>query len=362
MKKVIFLVTFIFASLISTAQLCPGGGTNFSNAVFFDLAWIWGCTTGTSCNGGTTFDNRAACEPTTAMDPCAPAPTCGNYADMGSDIWFKFYATDTVVNINVLQNVSFFTSVQAFSGGPGCGSLTEIGCIIAGGPSQGALLTLHGMTKGAIYYFRVFGTSVPVSQRTGVFCFCGSTGMANYFVLPLQILSLNAEALGSMVKLKWTTTDQVNSSRFDIERSTDGINFTVIGSNSAIPTGASLNNTYSFLDPSPAFNANFYRLKMANIDGSYAYSKVIKIDFANGPSIHIYPNIVREGLPITIKTSGITGKLDIRITTLNGQTEKRETSFGSNAVSIETEGLQAGIYIVSVISQANESHHVIIIQ
>ena len=135
----------------------------------------------------------------------------------------------------------------------------------------------------------------------------------------------------------------------------------MIGSNSAIHSGT-LQDTYSFIDHSPAADTNFYRLKLVDINGSFSYSKIIKIKFATGPSIEIYPNIIKEGIPFTIETKGITGKLYIRITSLNGQTEKRETSIGSNAVSIETAGLKAGIYIVSVISRTNESHHEIIIQ
>src|SRR5215212_12050438 len=123
MKKLLALPVFLIAFIFSNAQLCPGGGTDFSSAVFFTPAWISGCATGTSCSGGTVFDNRAACEPTTAIDPCAPTPSCGTVGQMGSDLWFKFYASGTTATISVIQSVSFIATVQAFSGGPTCGSL-----------------------------------------------------------------------------------------------------------------------------------------------------------------------------------------------------------------------------------------------
>ncbi len=58
MKNLILYTLFFNISLMAEAQLCPGGGTDFSNAVTFDPSWIYGCNTGTSCNGGVHFDNR----------------------------------------------------------------------------------------------------------------------------------------------------------------------------------------------------------------------------------------------------------------------------------------------------------------
>ncbi|MES1226528.1 MAG: hypothetical protein ABUT20_64230, partial [Bacteroidota bacterium] len=103
----------ILLALPAKSQVCPGGGVNFSSAVTFDPAWIYGCNTGTSCNGGVAFDNRTACEPTAAMDACAPAPSCGNISNDGSDIWFKFYPTGPTATISCFQHTSLVIGVQA---------------------------------------------------------------------------------------------------------------------------------------------------------------------------------------------------------------------------------------------------------
>jgi len=254
MRKFITLVTFLFGSIISTAQLCPGGGTNFSNAVLFNPAWIAGCSNA-SCTGGITFDNRAACEPTTAIDACAPSPSCGTLANMGSDLWFKFYATSTTVTITLNPSVSFISSIQAFLGGPTCGALTQIGCGIAGGVNTGVTVTLTGLTLNNLYYFRAFGSANNAAQRTGTFCFCGSAGMSD-IVLPLKLSSFNAAVSGNFITLKWITADQLNFSHFDIERGTNGTNFKFIGNTSANYSGA-LQNEYSFGDYTPSVGINF---------------------------------------------------------------------------------------------------------
>src|SRR5690349_8269093 len=116
--------------LPAMAQLCPGGGVDFNSAVTFDPAWIYGCNTGTSCNGGVSLSNRVACQPTAALDACAPAPSCGNIVTNASNVWFKFYAAGPTALISCFQNSSFVIGIQAFSGGPACGSLTELGCAL----------------------------------------------------------------------------------------------------------------------------------------------------------------------------------------------------------------------------------------
>jgi hypothetical protein len=260
--------------------MCPGGAVNFAaGAVTFDPAWIYGCNTGTSCNGGVNFDNRASCQPTTAMDACAPAPTCGSAPNNGSNIWFKFYAAATTVTISCFQNTSFVIGVQAFSGGPTCGSLTQIGCALAGGPSSGVNLTMTGLTVGQLYYYRIFGSSGPVSQRTGLYCFCGSTGLENY-VLASGLTSFKGYAADETVKLTWEMSRDNMPSEFTVEMSSDQRMFYQAGT-----VGTSLNRSeYSFtLLPGTSENM-YYRLRFVNQSGEITYSPMLKLKTKSTPT------------------------------------------------------------------------------
>jgi hypothetical protein len=271
LKSITLLLLCQCLFTIAHSQLCPGGGTNFSNAVFFDQSYVSACASGTSCTGGTIFDNRAACEPTTAMDACAPTPTCGTAANMGSDIWFKFYATGTSATINIIQNISFVASIQAFSGTPACGNLTQIGCIIAGGPSGGVTLNLTGLTQGALYHFRVFGTANSASQRTGTFCFCGTSGLSAT-VLPVRIVSLAAAYRQGRVELNWVADAGADISHFMVERSNGSGNFAQLGK----VTGKAGLAAYSYID-NIAQGGSTYRLKMVDRAGGFAYSGIVAI-------------------------------------------------------------------------------------
>jgi hypothetical protein len=253
--------------------MCPGGAVNFaSGAVTFDPAWIYGCNTGTSCNGGVNFDSRATCQPTTAMDACAPPPTCGTAANNGSNIWFKFYAAATTVTISCFQNTSFVIGVQAFNGGPTCGSLTQIGCAVAGGPSSGVNLTLSGLTIGEVYYYRIFGSSGPIAQRTGIYCFCGTTGLDNY-VLASGLKSFKGYGAERSVKLTWEVANDRLPSQFDIETSTDKILFNTIGT----VTASYNRRDYSFTFMPHDNDDLYYRLRFVSTSGEVIYSPVLRL-------------------------------------------------------------------------------------
>ncbi|MDQ6762258.1 MAG: hypothetical protein M3015_06490 [Bacteroidota bacterium] len=74
--------------------------------------------------------------------------------------------------------------------------------------------------------------------------------------------------------LNWVTTQEVNTSYFEIQRSLDGINFSMLGNVPAAGnTSARMN--YSFADyGSNTIQDYYYRLKVVSLDGSYQYSTV----------------------------------------------------------------------------------------
>lgn len=280
MKKVFVpaILFFISAGNLCAQTLCPGGGSTLSASVTVAQSWFYNCETGTSCNGGTNFDNRPACEPVTTMDACAPAPSCTINSQDQSDVWFNFFATGADAVINVLQNVSFVVAMQAFSGGPGCGTLTEIGCVKSGGPSSGATLTLSlsNLVTNQQYYFRVFGSAPPFSQRTGIVCFCGSSGLGSS-VVPVVLTSFKASVQKkNNVVLNWVTASESKNRFFEVEQSDDGVNFSFISRIAGKGTTSSVTN-YTSTDSYVSPGKNYYRLKQVDIDGRYTYSEIISI-------------------------------------------------------------------------------------
>jgi hypothetical protein len=315
----------------SSAQLCPGGGIDFLTAVTFDPAWIYGCNTGTSCNGGVALDNRTACIPITLLDVCAPAPSCGT-ATNASNAWFKFFAIGNTATISCFQNTSFVIGIQAFSGGPLCGTLTQLGCALAGGPSSGVQLSLTGLTPGNLYYFRIFGSATPVSQRTGLYCFCGTAGLSNT-ILPVNIANLKGTLKGGTAVLDWNAGYENIS--VEVERSTDGMNFTSL---------QQLNNNgspiYTYTDASAITGNNYYRIKQIAADGKYSYSNTIVVKIDRTKPMAVYANALLRQLQIKTAANTIVAIYDA------AGTLQQVIHLSAGFHSISTAQMPRGIYFL----------------
>ncbi len=341
MKKVFVpvILLFISAGNLFAQTLCPGGGSTLSASVTVAQSWFYNCETGTSCNGGVNFDNRPACEPDVAMDLCAPAPSCTINSQDQSDLWFNFYATGANAVINVLQNVSFVVGIQAFSGGPGCGTLTEIGCVKSGGPSSGATLTLSlsNLVTNQQYYFRVFGSAPPFSQRTGIVCFCGSSGLGSQ-VVPVVLTSFKASVQKkNNVVMNWATASESNNRFFDVEQSTDGVNFSFVSRIAGKGTTSSVTK-YSITDSYVTPGTKYYRLKQVDLDGKFTYSEIISIFIESTKKLNLVQIsgqlIVESGENMEVALMNSSGRL------INYYSLKQ----GRNNISLSN--LPAGMYLL----------------
>ena len=340
MKALLLAIVFFVSSVVlpCKAQLCPGGGSNFLTAVTFDPAWIYGCNTGTSCNGGVAFDNRSACLPITLLEACAPAPSCGVLGNSASNVWFTFFATAPTAIISCFQNTSLVLGVQAFSGGPICGAMTQIGCALSGGPSSGVQLSLSGLLPGKLYYFRIFGSATPVSQRTGLYCFCGSTGLGSFNILPLIVSSFTTKILARNVQLDFTIEDTENIESVDIEKSTDGTNFSRLAT---VPMTTGMHKkSFHITDATPASGNNYYRLKLFSIDGHTAYTKLSAASTDQESAFIIMGNQAKGSLQLNVKSASTILLIDVAGHIL--KTVQLEA--GTHTVSLD--GFRNGLYFL----------------
>ena len=124
--------------------------------------------------------------------------------------------------------------------------------------------------------------------------------------LPVTLVSFSGKALEKTIALKWATTEEVNASHFEIQRSRDAKNFQSIGRVDAKGDSKVLVD-YTFTDQTPLPATSYYRLKQIDRaadrnDGSHAFSKTISIQFDAQIAINIYPNPVTDVLRIESST------------------------------------------------------------
>lgn len=174
----------------------------------------------------------------------------------------------------------------------------------------------------------------------------------NAVVLPLKLGQFSATKKTGQVELNWETLSEENTSHFDIERSTDGINWIRIGEVAAAGSSAQRQG-YIFRDLSPLPNTGFYRLKMADKDGIYTYSRVITVTANNEfTDVRLFPNPARETLQAQYNADRA-GSVHVYITDAGGKIVHR--SFfnarpGFNTSSIPVQGFAPGYYQLTMLA------------
>ena len=177
--------------------------------------------------------------------------------------------------------------------------------------------------------------------------------------LPISLFNFAAAAQPSKaVKLEWNTTNELNSSHFDIERSADGINFGKIEEVKAAGNSG-LNQRYQYTDLQPVHLRNpvlFYRLKMVDKDAAFKYSQVLPVHFTeNSLQFSFSPNPVQDQLSVIVAAPG-SKSVALRVTDAAGKQvyqHKLSSAQTVNQQNINVAGWGKGIYYIQLITDTS---------
>jgi hypothetical protein len=170
--------------------------------------------------------------------------------------------------------------------------------------------------------------------------------------LPVTLVSFTGKAVENTVALEWVTTEEINASHFEVQRSRDAKRFESIGKVEAKGESKDVIN-YAFYDQAPLAGTNYYRLKQLDLDGTYAFSKTISIRFNAEININVYPNPVTDVLRIessaglqSLEIFNIDG-LKVTGKTVRAGNASAATS-GANFREIDLRDQKPGIYVLVV--------------
>ena len=136
-------------------------------------------------------------------------------------------------------------------------------------------------------------------------------------VLPVTYREVHAREAGNNIEVNWKVENQVNIRSYEVERSTDGANFANV--HSQIANNNSTGN-YNWLDKQPATGDNYYRIKNVDRDGSFAYSKIVKVNrVVAAGEISVYPNPVTDGIIRLHLKNMAEGNYTVRLLNVAGQ-------------------------------------------
>ncbi len=189
----------------------------------------------------------------------------------------------------------------------------------------------------------------PVNFISGIYTLGTNNPIAN--PLPVRWLSFTGRYFNAAVELNWSTSLEQNNDMFTVERSSDGINYSAIGTVKG-KGNASTTSVYNFVDPRPLSGTGHYRIKQTDRDGKISYSDVIRVS-SSSPSmrgLRLFPNPAAGNIPLTLENSSWTNK-KVNVTIFNavgGIVYQDQVTFGADGRSkVNISSLQKGSYFVS---------------
>ena len=184
------------------------------------------------------------------------------------------------------------------------------------------------------------GTATGTATTTGAVTsnskssFSPFTFGSSSFPLPVKLVSFNAEKRTGYVLVKWTTENEINANRYEVERSSDASHFSVIGVKNAL--NLPYTQQYEMVDNNQFTGIVYYRLKSIDNDGKYSYSKIIAVaDYSitgNGEIIPLNP--AHNNITILNKTTQ-SGDFNYQLLNISGQILQKGTmSMQANGIAV----------------------------
>lgn len=277
------------------------------------------------------------------IEVSTPAPFCE-----GQNVTVNFTVTDATAHNSWYQWQKSTNGGASFTndGSPAQATFTGTSYTITKNIGA-ALMSMNGYKYRLVVATSAAGLSTPdcgfFNEYTLVVPACSPT--------PVTMVSFTGKYSNGVSTLNWETSMEWNSDRFEIMRSSDGINFTTVG---AVPgaINSALARKYQFVDKYSGQGYVYYRLRLVDLDGKSKNSNIIRLNMGNvKQSFEMYPNPFKSDFTASFsadKTSDATFK----IINMSGQivyhTQIKVTK-GYNAVQLNRlPNIPAGLYYVTI--------------
>lgn len=274
---------------------------------------------------------------TLAFQTMSNAQNCGNVSS------WDYTPTATGYDINV--------QIQNSTGGGNKGVSFTILCNGSVIFTQACTTTRTVATISASIATPICGSTLTLEWVGGTSsgnCGGGSncTGTSTPIVLPVKLISFTGSySETGIVTLNWKTASEKNNQGFEIQKSTNGTEWSTTGWEEGNGSTVTVSN-YSVLFANNSNQAYYYRLKQIDFDGQFEYSSVIKLvkDSELNTEQGVYPNPSQGVLHLT------TPSIYTEVLSIDGQVVlklDKETS------TLDLTSLKEGVYYIKTMSENN---------
>jgi Secretion system C-terminal sorting domain len=158
--------------------------------------------------------------------------------------------------------------------------------------------------------------------------------------VPVKLTSFEALKRNNAVQLNWATSLETGSTIFDIQRSSDAVNWSNLVTVPALNT--SNGAAYQHTDNQPG-DVNFYRLKITEDNGKVYYSATKKVSFTKNAVFTVSPSPAQDVISINFQKKRTA---NIQLINAAGVMVQQTGTINVKTASINVSKLPAGIYIV----------------
>ena len=170
------------------------------------------------------------------------------------------------------------------------------------------MYTLVATAPANTEYVRIIGSSTGNFFKVDFACLTIKENS-----LPVTLIDFKVAREGNNAVLSWNTAAETNSREFDVQQSTDAKNWLSLSKIASSGESSTL-QSYSYTHTNPAGGNNQYRLKMIDRDDTFAFSRIVNLNFES-EEIVIFPNPVSNRVKFNMNGVKIT---NVQIFSANG--------------------------------------------
>ncbi len=251
-----------------------------------------------------------------------------------------------------VSNVEYWQMVR--NSGASARILLELNGAVPGAGVSDAVV-VAGFASSWVSQKGVDGTKITPGNAT--FGTVSSQTLANFngvftlaygpsALLPIKLKSFSAEKGNGVNALHWQAECYSTHATFEIERSSDGRNFTKV--HTIVADQLRCQQPFDYDDNSDGKTA-YYRIRVVDVDGAAFYSRIIAINYKSKgfEIVGIYPTVVTNSQLKVNVSAATSNKVDFFITNTLGQIMKRiqlNVTAGDNVIALNVQDLRAGNY------------------
>ena len=198
--------------------------------------------------------------------------------------------------------------------------------------------------NGGFVYFRITSQDAPGDTASGSRDeFAIDNIVLSNFILPVQLINFEVSATLPGNLLTWTTATELNNDYFEVQRSTDGKNWTTLAEVSGNGT-TETESHYEFLDRTASTGLNYYRLQQFDYDGASEIHPTISVRTVAKGTLAVFPNPVQDALHLRVNAPAT-----VLVTDLMGrQIQQVNIDADASDHTLDASQWSAGTYFVTI--------------